>query len=429
MKSSAIRLGLLLVVITTLPIICGAANKSPCDIIAKAEAEALVGAKLEGPELSPRKTLCKYYEPGYGESPAKNKLVTIGLFYSDHPGREGVNMRRQAILQDQSIRPVTSRELPDFGDAAIWVWAGRYFGALYTFKGGTLEVAVKVSGISEPAALAAAKKFAARALGSTAKTGFVYAAPATMITARDYNAPGLLSPLYLGTFSQIPDDEMTRNYVLSLVQEFNGSCSKVPKIFAVLSYGAYYEWKANTDILKSGMNMNIDKQFQDMVEVLHRVHPHMLPEGHEDADQFLKLHSDAGECYTFPVEHLYNNIAELALERQNLPPDVDDDDRFREMLSPSARKNYEDGVPLPNHPSLAAQQQLKKIKQGCLEFGKGDVTGGMEAFCRCQVDALKEAHVVKNDLDALGAHFNQPTITELSKRYPVYDQRKKACYQ
>jgi hypothetical protein len=33
-------------------------------MITKTEAESVLHAKLEGPELSPRKTLCKYYEPG-----------------------------------------------------------------------------------------------------------------------------------------------------------------------------------------------------------------------------------------------------------------------------------------------------------------------------------------------------------------------------
>jgi len=124
-------------------------------------------------------------------------------------------------------------------------------------------------------------------MGSTGKTGYAYHPPGTTITAANYNAPGILSPLYLGTFSQIPDDEMTRNYGLSLVQEFNGTCSQVPEILAIMDYGAYYEWKANKGIITAGARMNLDRQFQQMMEVLHRVHPHMLTEGHDDADTFI----------------------------------------------------------------------------------------------------------------------------------------------
>jgi hypothetical protein len=406
--------------------VCAAANKNPCEIITKIEAETLLGKKLVGPELSPRGTLCKYYEPGYGESPAKNKLITIGLFYSDRPGPDDVNMRRQAIIGDKSISPFTWKEIPNFADAALWEWAGGYFGALYAFRGGTTEVAVKIGGLTEQAAMAAAKKFATRALGTTTRTGFVYNAPSTMITEKHYDGPGILGPLYLGAFNQIPDDEMTRNYVLSLVQQFNGSCQSVPETFAILSYGAYYEWKANNGIFKAGAKMDINTQFQDMMEVLHRVHPHMLEEGHHDALAFLDFHGEEGNCYTPPVDHLYNNIAELALQRQNIPPDVDNDTRFLQLLSPSARAHYKDGIPLPNHPSLADQQKMQKVKQACLDFTKG--SGGLETFCRCHVDAMKEGHVASRDLDIMGMSFNQQSVTELSKRYPVYDQRKKACY-
>jgi hypothetical protein len=429
MRFTGVRILLLLWLTGVACTACSAEGKGPCEVITKSEAEAVVGGKLEGPQLSPRGTLCKYFETGYGTDPSKKKLVTIGLFPSDHPSPEGVNMRRQAILQDQSLLPVVSKELPDIGDAAIWVWAGGYFGALYTFKAGTLEVAVKISGISEQAALTAAKKFATRALGGTGKTGYVYAAPATMITDRNYDAPGILSPLYLGTLSQIGDDEMTRNYVISLVQAFNGSCPSVPEALAIMDYGFYYEWHANKASLKAGFANDLNKQFQQATEVLNRAHPHMLVEGHEDAATFLKLHRERDVCLTAPVQHLYNNIAELALERGNVPPDVDDDAHYLDMLSPAARENYKDGFNLPNHPSRSEQQQLAKVKHACLDFTKGAAfPAEMEGFCRCQVDAAKQAHLGKNDLDALGAHFNQQTLTELSKRNSAYETRKKACY-
>lgn len=103
--------------------------------------------------------------------------MTIGIWHSDRPSPGDVNNRRQAIIQDRSLLPVISREIPNFADAAIWVWAGGHLGALYAFKGGTSEVAVKISGITEDAALNAAKKFATRASGSIAKTGFAYTPP------------------------------------------------------------------------------------------------------------------------------------------------------------------------------------------------------------------------------------------------------------
>lgn len=407
--------------------VCFAQKKNPCSVITKAEAEALVGAQLEGPQLSPRGTRCTFSEPGYGDVPSKNKLVEIGVFYSQSPDSQAVNKRRQFLIQDRSLLPKVDKELPNFGDAAIWEWAGGYLGALYTFKAGTIEVAVKISGIREDDALAAAKKFASRALGGDDRSGYVYAPPGTTaITAANYNAPGILSPLYLGTFSQIADDEMTRNYVASLVQTFNGSCPAVPEPFAIMSYSFYYAWKANNGTLSSAFNNDLEKSFQQLGEVLHRTQPHILAIGNQDAAKFLTLHRDGGQCRSPSVENLYKNIAELAVERQNLPPDVDNYVHFLETLSPAMQQEYRNGF--ENQPSLEEQGQLQTVKKACLAFTKGAAVS-TEGFCRCQVDAAKESKLSKSDLDLLGAHFTQETLTQLSARSATYAQRRKACYQ
>src|SRR5262245_48386757 len=95
--------------------------RNPCSVITKAEAEALVGGPLIGPELSPSGGLCKYYEAGYGESPSKIKLITIGVFIGDRPDEEAVNTRRLAVARDSSLLPLAVKELAGPGDAAIWV--------------------------------------------------------------------------------------------------------------------------------------------------------------------------------------------------------------------------------------------------------------------------------------------------------------------
>jgi hypothetical protein len=145
-----------------------------CNVITKAEAEAVLGVSIDPPE--PGINLCRYQEPGYGTDSSKKKQVTVGIWRSKAASPEDVNNRRNAIIKDKSLLPVSYKELPDFGDAALWVWAGGYYGALYAYRGGTVEVAVKISGVPENVALSTAKTFAARALGSASKTGYVYAA-------------------------------------------------------------------------------------------------------------------------------------------------------------------------------------------------------------------------------------------------------------
>lgn len=144
-----------------------------CNVITTDEAEEVLGVTIDPPE--PGRTLCRYQEPGYGTDPSKKKQVTIGIWRSAGASPDDVNNRRNAIIKDKSLLPVSYKELPGFGDAALWVWAGGYYGALYAFRGGTVEVAVKISGVPETVALSTAKKFAARALGGAGKTGFVYA--------------------------------------------------------------------------------------------------------------------------------------------------------------------------------------------------------------------------------------------------------------
>src|SRR6185436_11189949 len=185
--------------------------RHPCSVITKAEAESIVGGPLIGPQLSPQGTLCKYYESGYGESPSKIKLVTIGV-WNGESDPEAVNTRRLAAIKDSSLLPMVVKEIAGPGDADIWVWAGNRLGALYAFRGGTTEVAVKISGAKQDVALAAAKRFAARALGSASKSTFAYAWKQVPITFQDYYAPRILSSLYLSTFNDIADDPLTRSY-------------------------------------------------------------------------------------------------------------------------------------------------------------------------------------------------------------------------
>jgi hypothetical protein len=426
-KAAASRVLLLFPLAVVAGTTCRAQGKNPCEVITKAEAEAVVGAPLQPPNLSPKKTLCRYEEQGYGVDASKKKQVTIGIWQTATPDPQVINNRRQAIRQDTSLVPVVDKDVPDLADAAIWVWAGGYFGALYAFKGGTLEVAVKISGVPEAAALAAAKKFVARALGGTGKSGYAYAGTATLDERTPYNVPGILRPLYLGTFDPIADDENTRNYVISLVQAFNGSCSKVPEIFAVMDYGFYYERKALRGTMQGAMQNDLDKGFAQAIEAIRRSHPHILIEGREDAELFLAANGKKNECLTAPVKRLYDNIARLALQRRDMPPDVDDDYHFARMLSPAAQKKI--GFDPETSGRSPRQQELIDIKKACLEFTKGAAfPQEMEGFCRCHVDAAVQAKLPQSDLDLLKAHFNNDTLEQLSKRNALYDKRKKACY-
>lgn len=410
--------------------------RDPCQVITKAEAEGIVGGPLIGPQPSPQGTLCKYYEAGYGESPSRIKLVTIGIWIDGQPDAEAINTRRLAVKNDQSLLPVSSRELAGPGDAAIWVWAGNRLGALYAFKGGTIQVAVKISGTTEQAALAAAKRFAIRALGGAPGTHFAYAPPQMPIAPGDYAAPRILSALYLGTFNQLADDPLTRIYVLSLAQSFNSLCPSVPDPLALLQYGFYHEIKGQKDMFKSAWSSNAEKLFRDVAGMIRRARPHMLEIANEDAETFIRSQQDPtdnpfeppdpDECMTPQIRHLYDNLALLMQQRRSIPPDVSDDYAFLAQLNPAAQAQFGFNPRAPHvaTPALA-------MKNGCSKYtaaaaAQGEATA-METYCRCVVDAAEVASLPDAEMRALGSDFNDRTLKATADRNSTFAAYWRDC--
>ena len=411
--------------------------RNPCNVITKAEAETLVGGPLIGPQPSPQGTLCKYYEQGYGESPSKIKLVTIGVWI-DPPDAEAINTRRVAVMRDSSLLPLQVKELTGPGDGAIWVWAGNRLGALYTFRGGTIQVAVKISGVRQDVALAAAKRFATRAMGTASKSNFAYTYDLVPLTFTRYYAPRILSSLYLATFSQIPDDPLTRSYVLTLAQSFNSICPSIPNSLALLEYGYYNEYNGQKDMYKSAFAGNIPKFFHDFANIFKRLRPHLVEIAEDDAETFVMWqqegefddngHVDPKNCMTPQLQRMYENIAELAQERRHLPPDVEDDAVFLAQLRPDAQKA--NGFDPRARRVITGAQAMKR---GCTTHTAGAAASGeataMEIYCRCLVDAAVMARVPDASMRALGASFDDRSLKSMSDQYPPFAAERRACYR
>lgn len=422
--------------ILAIPASSPAQIRNPCDVMTKAEAEAIVGGPLIGPELSPGRTLCKFYEAGYGESPSKIRLVTVGVWIGE-PDAEAINTRRLAAIRDSSLLPLSIRELTSPGDGAIWVWAGNRLGALYAFRAGTVQVAVKISGVKQDVALAAAKRFAIRALGNGSRSAFVYSGKQVPITYANYYAPRIMSALYLGVFNQIADDPLTRSYILTLAQRFNGMCPSIPNPLALLEYGYYNEYNGQKDMFKSARALDIPKFFRDFANIFKRARPKVVEIADEDAETFIiwqqagefndDMEVDPSNCMTPQIQHLYENIAELAQERRKLPPDVDDEAAFMAQLRADAQRA--NGFN-PRAPRVATPAQA--MKKGCTEHTAGAAASGeataMEIYCRCLVDAALMAHVPDAPMRALGASFDDRTVRDVSTRYPAFETERRVCY-
>jgi hypothetical protein len=152
--------------------------------------------------------------------------------------------------------------------------------------------------------------------------------------------------------------------------------------------------------------------------------------GNEDAATFFKLNAEKRGCENHPVQHLYNEIEELALERKGLPPDVDDDAGFLEMMSPAIEEKYKGGFEGTGRPSLEEQAKLQRVKEGCVASGKDvAVTGSKESFCRCQVAAAKESKLGANELGLLGNRFTQASLAQVGAKNADYLRREQACFR
>lgn len=410
--------------------------RNPCNVITKAEAEAVVGGSLIGPQPSPQGTLCKYYEAGYGESPSKIRLVTIGVWIGE-PDGEAINTRRLASLRDSSLLPLQVKEIAGFADGAVWVWAGNRLGALYAFRGGTTQVAVKISGVRQDLALSTAKRWATRALGSASRSTFLYNGKQVAIDYKDYYAPRIMSALYLGVNSQIADDPLTRSYILTLAQTFNSVCPSVPNPLALLEYGYYNEYNGQVDMFKSARAGNIPKFFNDFVNIFKRARPKLVEVADADAQMFIVSQQegmmgengepDPSDCMTPQIQRMYENIAELAQERRKIPPDVENDVAFLAQLRPDAqRANGFD--PRAPHPPTGAQV----MKRACDTHTSGAAASGfatdMEKYCRCLVDAAVMARLPDNEMRTLGSSFDDRSLRSAADRYPAFARERSRCY-
>jgi hypothetical protein len=213
--------------------------------------------------------------------------------------------------------------------------------------------------------------------------------------------------------------------VVALVQGLNGLCPKMAEMDAVMDYGFYSARKAN----KAAMNADeSDKAFGEAMDALRGSAPDVVRAGNEDAATFFKLNAEKRGCTNHPIQHLYNEITELTMERKGLPPDVDDDAGFLELMSSAMEEKYKDGF--AGRPSAAQQGQLQKVKDGCVASGKDlAVTGSKEGFCRCEVTAAKDSKLGAKELEMLGERFSQATLTLVGGKNAGYARRSQACFR
>jgi TPR repeat protein len=168
-----------------------AQNKTACQLVSKADAEAILGVALQPPEpQTPFRSLldpdftsgtldqaCSYSNYTYNYSapnrPKPPKVVNVSLEvrYSSTPNAHAVDETRKQVDTRTYDHPT---DLPSLGDAAFWIGAPNNV-TLFVFLGGTTRLMIGPSQIG----LEQEKALAAKALAALGKGTFTYGAQPT----------------------------------------------------------------------------------------------------------------------------------------------------------------------------------------------------------------------------------------------------------
>jgi hypothetical protein len=186
---------LALVVLSGLP--GYAQNKAACELLSKADAEAVLGVTLQPPK--PTAPFRSLLDPDFTEGtpeqgcnftnfvpnqpkPAKVVAFALEVRYSSMPDDHAVDEARNQVDTRTRDHPT---DLPGLGDAAFWIGAPNNV-TLFVFLGGTTRLMIGPSEIG----LEREKALAAKTLAALHNTGFAYGAKPTGLTKPVLSKPG-----------------------------------------------------------------------------------------------------------------------------------------------------------------------------------------------------------------------------------------------
>ena len=174
-----------------------AQNKTACDLLSKADAEAVLGVTLQPPK--PTEPFRSLLDPDFTRGtpdqacsftnfvpnqpkPAKVVSFLLEVRYSATPDAHAVDETHKQVDTRTYDHPT---DLPGLGDAAFWIGAPNNV-TLFVFLGGTTRLMIGPSEIG----LEQEKALAAKALAALRNTGFAYGAQPTGLKKPVLSKPG-----------------------------------------------------------------------------------------------------------------------------------------------------------------------------------------------------------------------------------------------
>jgi hypothetical protein len=233
--------------------------------------------------------------------------------------------------------------------------------------------------------------------------------------------PGVLGQVYAGNWSNVADDENTRNYVGSILREQMAKCPELDTADAndaVLNYWAHIEWKNQRKMMGNAVSNNVSGFFRSFMSGPQLASGHRSQIAVYDADLMIKHYG----CDGRQTRQLASNILRLAQARGDLMPDVPNNEFFRAQFSQLGRQA---GVELKYSDQDSAL--MRSLRKSC-ENMYDSVTGYQEDYCRCQSQMLVRSGIPQAELSGLQSIFGSQELDQLAKRYPSYGQLRNACY-
>ena len=125
---------------------------------------------------------------------------------------------------------------------------------------------------------------------------------------------------------------------------------------------------------------------------------------------------------------LFDNVLNLAQERNTIPPDVPNNAFYRAQVNPALR------FPMDYLTADALSAQMRWLRKSCegtmTDLSAGTVVGkGQEGYCRCQAQMVVTGGVPAFEIASIEAKFSRDALIALEKRYPSYSKLQANCLQ
>jgi TPR repeat protein len=156
--------------LASVPVDAHAQGKRACDLVTRADVEAILGAALGDGNSTSDGGTCTFTNAGPHTRvpPAERRHLNVNVSYAPAPNPAAVEQWRKMIDEQTYQNPV---ELPGIGDAAF-LYGSPQYATVTVFTAGT--TVLKIEGKATPEQ---AREIALKALGGPARTGYVYGTP------------------------------------------------------------------------------------------------------------------------------------------------------------------------------------------------------------------------------------------------------------